>query len=292
MSLTDLTLLGARKGLLEKKFSSVELTEECIKNIEKNKKLNAFITETFDLARERARLSDQKIANENAGKMEGIPFAMKDLFCTKGIKTTSGSKILENFVPPYESTVSQKLNDEGYVMVGKANMAEFAADSTNKTSYFGSVINPYKAKDDDRDLIPGGSSGGSSAALAANMCLASTGSDTGGSIRQPAALCNLVGIKPTYGRISRYGMIAYASSLDQAGFFTKDVRDCAYLTPLVFGKDDKDSTSMDKKIPDLLGNLNSNAKIAVKENYSQNHIFSSLFSTVIKEVHHEATFNS
>lgn len=256
----ELTLLEAIKGLLEKKFSSLELTEECIKNIEKNRNLNAFITETFDLARERAKLSDKKIAEGKAGKMEGIPFGMKDIFCTKGIKTTGGSKIMENFVPPYESTVSQILSDEGYVMVGKTNMDEFAAAGTGKTSHFGATINSYKAENDNRDLIPGGSSSGSAVAVATGMCLASTGTDTGDSTRQPASLCNLVGIKPTYGRISRYGVFAYSSSLDHTGFFTKNVKDCAYLTPIVFGKDDKDSTTADKPVPDLLKNINPNIK--------------------------------
>ncbi len=260
MDLTKLTLLEAKKGLAEKKFSSLELTEEFIKNIEKNKRLNAFITETFDLARERANVSDEKIAKGVGGKLEGLPMAVKDLFCTDGIKTTSASRMLENFVPPYESTVTSILDKEGYVMVGKTNMDEFACGSTTKTSYFGSTINPHKANNDDRDLVPGGSSGGSAAAVAANMALAATGSDTGGSIRQPASLCGLVGVKPTYGRISRYGMISYASSLDQAGFFTKDVRDSAYLTEMVSGKDDKDSTTVDREVPNYLQNLNSNIK--------------------------------
>lgn len=260
MQIEKLTLLEAKKALDSKKISSIELVDECIKNIEKNKRLNVFITETLDLARERAKKSDEKIAKGNAGKLEGIPFAVKDLFCTKGIRTTSASKFLENFVPPYESRVTNILDEEGYVMIGKANMDEFASSSTNKTSYFGPTINSYKANNDDRDLIPGGSSGGSAVALATNMCLAATGSDTGGSVRQPASLCNLVGIKPTYGRISRYGMIAYASSFDQAGFFTKDVKDCAYLTNIVSGKDDKDSMSVDREVPDFLKNINSNVK--------------------------------
>ncbi|MDR3290331.1 MAG: aspartyl/glutamyl-tRNA amidotransferase subunit A [Rickettsiales bacterium] len=260
MSLADLTLLNARKGLLEKKFSAVELLNDCIVNVEKNRKLNAYITETLDLATQRAKESDVKIAKGDARKLEGIPFGMKDVFCTKGIKTTVGSRILENFIPPYSSTYSQKMDDAGYVMIGKTNCAEFCADGTNKTSYFGHVINSYKAKGDPRDLVPGGSSGGSVVALATNTCLASAGTDTGGSIRQPAAYTNLVGLRTTYGRISRYGTIAYASSLDQAGFFTKDVRDMAYIAPIVFGKDDKDSTSAEQPIPNLLGNLNSNIK--------------------------------
>lgn len=261
MDLTKLTLLEAKKGLEDKKFSSVELTEACILNIEKDRKLNAFITETFELARERAKLSDKKIAEgKNIGKLEGIPLTIKDIFCTNGVRTTAGSRVLENFIPPYESTVTQRLHDEGYVMLGKTNCDEFAASSTNKTSYFGACVNPYKIKGDDRDLVPGGSSGGSAVAVAANMCFGATGSDTGGSIRQPSALCNLVGLKTTYGRISRYGMVTYASSLDQAGFLTKDVRDCAYLTHLVCGKDEKDSTTIEHDLPNFLENLNSNIK--------------------------------
>ena len=260
MNLTKMTLLEAKEALLNKKVSSVELTEECISKIKENKKLNAFVTETLDLAKEKAKESDKKIAEGKAGKLEGIPFAVKDLFCTKGIKTTSSSKMLENFIPPYESTVTSILDKEGYVMVGKTNMDEFACGSTTKTSYFGATINPYKANNSDRDLVPGGSSGGSAVAVASEMAFAATGSDTGGSIRQPASFCGLVGIKPTYGRISRYGMISYASSLDQAGFFTKDIKDSAYLTELVSGKDDKDSTTVAKEVPNYLKNLNSNIK--------------------------------
>ena len=260
MELTKLTLLEAKKGLEEKKFSSQELTEEFIKNIEKNRRLNAFVLETFDLARKRAEVSDEKIAKGVGGKLEGLPMAVKDLFCTDGIRTTSCSKILENFIPPYESTVTSILKREGYVMLGKTNMDEFACGSTTKTSCFGPTINPFKANNDDRDLVPGGSSGGSAVAVASNMCLASTGSDTGGSVRQPASFCGLVGVKPTYGRISRYGMISYASSLDQAGFFTKDIRDSAFLTELTSGLDDKDSTTVANKVPNYLENLNSNIK--------------------------------
>ncbi len=260
MSLTKLTLLEAKEGLKNKKFSSVELLSEFSKNIEEKRDLNVFITETLDLAKERAKKSDEKIAKGIAGKLEGLPFAVKDLFCTKGIKTTSASGILQNFIPPYESHVTSILDSEGYVMVGKTNMDEFACGSTNKTSYFGAVKNCYKSNSDDRDLVPGGSSGGSAIAVAGGMALASTGSDTGGSVRQPASFCGLVGIKPTYGRISRYGMVAYASSLDQAGFFTKDIKDSAFLTNLVSGKDIKDSTTSNKLVPDFLSNLNSNIK--------------------------------
>ncbi|MDA9231498.1 Asp-tRNA(Asn)/Glu-tRNA(Gln) amidotransferase subunit GatA [Rickettsiales bacterium] len=248
--LTKLDLINTIKGLKNKNFSSVELTKEYIKNIENNSKLNAFITTTFDLALKQAQISDQNIANNTAKELEGIPLAIKDLFCTKDVRTTSASKMLENFIPPYESTVTDKLWQAGAVMLGKTNMDEFAMGSGNLTSYFGAVINPYK-KADGEDLVPGGSSGGSAAAVAANLCVAATGSDTGGSIRQPASFTNVVGVKPTYGRCSRYGMIAFASSLDQAGFFAKNVTDSALLLKVICGYDSKDSTSMDVAVPDF-----------------------------------------
>jgi aspartyl-tRNA(Asn)/glutamyl-tRNA(Gln) amidotransferase subunit A len=258
--LAKLTITEATKGLKNKDFSSVELTQACIKNSEKNKNLNIYITETFDKALEMAKKSDEKIAQGKTGKIEGIPLGIKDLFCTKDIRTTSASKMLENFVPPYESTVTKKLKDEGYVMMGKTNMDEFACGSTTKTSYFGATVNPYKKKGDDRDLIPGGSSGGSSAGVASDCFLGATGSDTGGSIRQPSALCNLVGSKPTYGRASRYGMVAYASSFDQAGMLTKTIKDNALLTEIICGFDKKDSTSSTKKVPNFSELLNSDVK--------------------------------
>ncbi|MDR0571988.1 MAG: Asp-tRNA(Asn)/Glu-tRNA(Gln) amidotransferase subunit GatA [Rickettsiales bacterium] len=260
MELTKLTLLEAKKKIDNKEISSLELADAFIENIEKNKRLNAFITTTFDLARKQAKESDAKIAAKNGGKLEGLPLAIKDLFCTAGVRTTAASKILEDFTPPYESTVTQKLKDEGYVLLGKTNMDEFACGSTTMTSYFGNTINPYRATDDDRDLIPGGSSGGSACAVAANMCLAATGSDTGGSVRQPAGINNLVGIKPTYGRVSRYGMVAFASSFDQAGFLTKNIEDAAYLTDIICGKDDKDSTTVHKEETNFYGNLRADVK--------------------------------
>ncbi len=249
--LTKLDLTNTIKGLKDRSFSSVELTKEYIKNIENHSKLNAFITTTFDLALKQAEISDQNIAKNNIRELEGIPLAIKDLFCTKGIRTTSASKMLENFIPPYESTVTDKLWQAGALMLGKTNMDEFAMGSGNLTSYFGAVINPYKKNGDDSDLVPGGSSGGSAAAVAANLCLAATGSDTGGSIRQPASFTNVVGVKPTYGRCSRYGMVAFASSLDQAGFFAKNVLDSALLLKIICGYDEKDSTSMDVAVPDF-----------------------------------------
>ena len=258
--ITKLGLIETVIALKNKEFSSVELTNSYIKNIEANRKLNAFVTDSFDLAIEMAKKSDAKIAAGNAGILEGIPLAIKDLFCTKNIRTTSCSKILENFVPPYESTVTEKLWNEGALMLGKSNMDEFAMGSANITSSFGPAINPYKRKNDETNLVPGGSSGGSAVAVAANLCVAATGSDTGGSVRQPASFTNIVGVKPTYGRCSRYGMIAFASSLDQAAIFTKNVRDSALLLKTISGYDSKDSTSMNKAVPDFDKLINSNIK--------------------------------
>ena len=254
--LTKLTLLQAKDGLLNKKFSSVELTKAFIENINKNKRLNSFTTENFENALKDAEKSDENIKSGKARELEGLPLGIKENFCTIGVRTTAASKILENFVPPYESTVTEKLKNGGYIMLGKTNMDEFACGSTTATSCFGPTINPYNLN--GRDLIPGGSSGGSAAAVAANLCLAATGTDTGGSIRQPAAMCGLVGIKPTYGRVSRYGIVAYASSMDQAGWLTKDIKDAAYLTDIICGYDDKDSTSIKKDKTNFYGNLSSN----------------------------------
>ena len=258
--ITKLTIREALAALKAKKFSAVELNKAYIANIEKNIHINAYITHSFDLALKQAELSDKKIATNIAGDLEGIPLGIKDLFCTKNVRTTCASKMLENFVPTYESTVSQKLWDAGATMLGKLNMDEFAMGSSNTTSYFGSVINPYKKNNSNEDLVPGGSSGGSSAAVAANLCAGATGSDTGGSIRQPAAYTNTVGIKPTYGLCSRYGMIAFASSLDQAGIFGKNVYDTALLLRVIAGYDKKDSTSMNKPIPQFEKLLNSDVK--------------------------------
>lgn len=258
--LTKLTIRQTIDGLKSKKFSSTEVTAAYIKNIEQNRRLNAFITDSFDLALTQAKKSDEKIATGTAGNLEGIPLGIKDLFCTKNIRTTCGSKMLADFVPTYESTVTQKLLDAGSVTLGKLNMDEFAMGSSNVTSYFGPVINPYKKNNSDEDLVPGGSSGGSAAAVAANLCMGATGSDTGGSIRQPASFTNTVGVKPTYGRCSRYGMIAFASSLDQAGIFAKDVYDAALLQRIISGFDSKDSTSMNVAVPQFEQLLNSNIK--------------------------------
>ena len=268
--LTKLTIRQTLDGLKNKKFSSTEVTSAYIKNIEQNRHLNAFITESFDVAMASAKKSDENIAAGKIGDLEGIPLGIKDLFCTKNIRTTSASKMLENFVPTYESTVSQKLLDAGSVTLGKLNMDEFAMGSATTNSYFGPVINPYKKKGSDENLVPGGSSGGSSAAVAANLCLGATGSDTGGSIRQPASFTNTVGIKPTYGRCSRYGMIAFASSLDQAGIFAKDVYDAALLQRVISGFDAKDSTSVNIAVPQFEALLNSNVrgkKIGIPKEY-------------------------
>lgn len=242
-----LSLYEVKSGLLSKKFSSVEITKSFLERIEKYKDLNAFITVCSEQALELAKQSDQKIANGMAGEMEGIPLAIKDLYMTKGVRTTSGSKMLENFIAPYESTVTQKLLNAGSVFLGKTNMDEFAMGSANITSYFGKVVNPWSK---DKPLVPGGSSGGSAAAVAGHLCVAATGSDTGGSIRQPAAFSGIVGIKPTYGRCSRYGMIALASSFDQAGPMTKTVRDAAIFLKVIAGYDEKDSTSVNEPVPD------------------------------------------
>lgn len=244
----SLSLCEIKKRLQKKEFSSVELTKCFLERIEKYKKLNAYITVCEDRALQSAQESDKKIANGSNGELEGIPLGIKDLFVTEGIKTTSGSKMLSNFIPPYESTVTKKLLDAGSVFLGKTNMDEFAMGSSNSTSYFGGVINPWKIEE---KLVPGGSSGGSASAVAGHLCVAATGSDTGGSIRQPAAFSGIVGLKATYGRCSRYGMIAMASSLDQAGVLSKTVEDAAVFLKVISGYDEKDSTSVNREVPDF-----------------------------------------
>src|ERR1700744_4694558 len=248
--LTSLTLAEARAALKAKKISSRELTQAFVSAIEGARPLNAFITETAEQALLMADRSDKRIAKGEGGALEALPLAIKDLFCTKGTRTTAASKILGNFVPPYESTVTQNLWDAGAVMLGKTNLDEFAMGSSNETSAFGNVFNPWRAKNSNANLVPGGSSGGSAAAGAADLWLAATGTDTGGSIRQPAAVTGRVGLKPTYGRCSRYGIVAFASSLDQAGPMTKTVRDAAILLGSMASIDAKDSTSVDIAIPD------------------------------------------
>ena len=257
---TSIDITKAKKLLIAKEITSKELTEHFISEIEKTNKLNCFITKTFEIALKMASDSDQRfLKNENVGILEGIPIGMKDLFCTNGVRTTAGSKILENFIPFYESTVSQNLWDNGAIMLGKTNMDEFAMGSANTTSYFGNVINPV-GKNKNEALVPGGSSGGSAAAVASNQCFAATGSDTGGSIRQPASFCGLVGLKPTYGRCSRFGMVAFASSLDQAGPITKTVSDAALMLQAMSSYDKRDSTSSKKNIPDFTSYKNFDLK--------------------------------
>ena len=250
MSPTAFTLAEARDALKAKKISATELSKAFVAAMEQGRPLNAFVTETPEKALAMAAASDVRLAKGEGGALEGLPLAIKDLFCTKGVRTTAGSKILGNFVPPYESTVTQNLWNAGAVMLGKTNMDEFAMGSSNETSAHGPVFNPWRARNSNANLVPGGSSGGSSAAVAADLCLAATGTDTGGSIRQPAAVTGTVGLKPTYGRCSRWGIVAFASSLDQAGPMTKTVRDAAILLGSMASTDPKDSTSLDAPVPD------------------------------------------
>lgn len=245
--LTKMTLAGALDGMAKGDFSSVDLTEAHITACEAATGLNAFITPTFDLARAQAAASDARRKSGDAGLLEGAPLGMKDLFCTEGVKTTAASRILGDFTPPYESTVSANMKADGMVMLGKLNLDQFAMGSANETSCFGPVINPWR---NDVDLVPGGSSGGSASAVAADLCLGATATDTGGSIRQPASLTGTVGIKPTYGRCSRYGIVAFASSLDQAGPIAKTVEDASILLQSMAGYDAKDSTSLNVDVPD------------------------------------------
>ena len=248
--LTELSIAALRAGLDERTFSAVEVAEAHIAAIEAARGLNAYVLETPEKALEMAAASDARIARGETGLLEGVPLGVKDMFATEGVRTTACSKILGNFVPPYESTVTSKLWAEGAVMLGKLNCDEFAMGSSNESSAFGPVINPWRRAGDDTPLVPGGSSGGSAAAVAARLCAAATATDTGGSIRQPAALTGTVGIKPTYGRCSRWGIVAYASSLDQAGAIARDVRDAALLLKAMAGFDEKDSTSVDRPVPD------------------------------------------
>lgn len=269
--LTKLTLTDAVNGLKAKDFSSREITQAHIDVVEKaNPAINAYTLTTAEKALEMADASDAKLAKGEGGVLEGAPIGVKELFCTKDVRTTACSNILENFVPTYESTVTQNLWDEGAVMLGKLNMDQFAMGSSNETSCFGDVVNPWRRNGDDTKLTPGGSSGGSAAAVAADMCLAATASDTGGSIRQPAAFTGTVGIKPTYGRASRYGMVAFASSLDQAGPITKSVEDAALMLEAMCSSDSKDSTSLNVETPkwtDSLSNGVKGMKIGIPKEY-------------------------
>ncbi len=265
--LNTLTVHETLDGLNKKEFSAVELAEEYIKEAEAARRLNAYVLETPEAALSKAAESDQRYASGNPRPLEGIPLGIKDLFCTEGIRTTACSHILDGFIPPYESTVTARLFEAGASCLGKLNMDEFAMGGSNETSYYGPVVNPWKA---EKNLVPGGSSGGSAAAVAANICAAATGTDTGGSIRQPAAFCGVSGIKPTYGRCSRYGIMAFASSLDQAGPIAKDVRDCALLLNVMAGYDAKDSTSVKMDVPDftkVLGQSVKGLKVGVPAEY-------------------------
>ena len=252
-NITDLKLVELVDKIKKKELSSTEVTIAFIERSKKSKKLNAYISENYENAIKKAKIFDQK--PDFKKKLPGIPIAVKDLFCTKNIRTTAGSKILENFVPTYESTVTQNILDEGGIVIGKLNCDEFAMGSSNETSYFGNVQNPVS-----ENLVPGGSSGGSSSALAAKLTPATIGTDTGGSIRQPASFTGTVGLKPTYGSCSRYGIVAFASSLDQAGPMTHDVKDCSLMFEIMSTYDTKDSTSVDFKRENYLTNLNENIK--------------------------------
>ncbi|MEM9477136.1 MAG: Asp-tRNA(Asn)/Glu-tRNA(Gln) amidotransferase subunit GatA [Pseudomonadota bacterium] len=258
--LNALTIAEARDGLRSGAFSSAELTEACLSAIEGAGALNAFVHNTPERAREQAQAADTQIAAGDAPDLCGIPLGIKDLFCTKGVASQAGSGILEGFTPEYESTVTQNLWDAGAVMLGKLNMDEFAMGSSNETSVYGNAVNPWRRGNDDTALTPGGSSGGSASAVAADLCLAATGTDTGGSIRQPAALVGITGLKPTYGRCSRWGIVAFASSLDQAGPMTKSVRDAAIMLQAMAGHDAKDSTSADLAVPDFEAMLTGDIK--------------------------------
>jgi len=252
--MSDLNKLGiaqARDAMKAGEVTSVELTEACLKAIDGAEALNAVVHKTPDLALEQARAADARIKSGDAPAMCGIPLGIKDLFCTKGVPSQAASAILDGFTPEYESTVTRQLFDAGAVMLGKLNMDEFAMGSSNETSTYGDVVNPWRRGNDDARLTPGGSSGGSASAVAADLCLAATGTDTGGSIRQPAAFTGITGIKPTYGRVSRWGVIAFASSLDQAGPMTKSVRDAAIMLETMCGHDPMDSTSADIPVPNF-----------------------------------------
>jgi aspartyl-tRNA(Asn)/glutamyl-tRNA(Gln) amidotransferase subunit A len=254
MSIHHKTIAQLSQGLSSGEFSSVELTQHYLDRINASD-LNAFITVTNELAMKQAQAADDKIAKGVGGILTGIPYAHKDIFCTNGVKTSAGSKMLDNFISPYDATVSHKLNQADLVMLGKANMDEFAMGSSNENSYYGDVKNPWNV-----DKIPGGSSGGSAAAVAGRLAPFATGTDTGGSIRQPSSLCGITGLKPTYGRVSRYGMIAYASSLDQAGPMTQTAEDAALVLNVMAGFDEKDSTSAERDVEDYTASLNDSIK--------------------------------
>src|SRR5213595_3043961 len=258
--LTSMTIAEARDGLANRSFTSLELTDAHLAAMEAARTLNAFILETPVKARDMALAIDARIAKGEGGPLAGIPLGIKDLFATRDVRTTACSKILGNFVPPYDSTVTSQLWRDGAVMLGKLNNDEFAMGSSNETSCFGPVVNPWRRKGSNTTLVPGGSSGGSASAVAALLCMGATATDTGGSIRQPAAFTATVGVKPTYGRCSRWGIVAFASSLDQAGSMARTVRDCAILLEAMAGFDPKDSTSLDLAVPRWEAHLSSNLR--------------------------------
>ncbi|MCR9059592.1 MAG: aspartyl/glutamyl-tRNA amidotransferase subunit A, partial [Rhodobacteraceae bacterium] len=269
--LTKLTIAEARKGLKNRDFTSLELTDAFLSNIEAaNAQLNAYVAVTADKARNMAKASDETLAKGDGGALEGIPLGIKDLFATNGVHTQACSHILDGFKPAYESTVTTNLWADGAVMLGKLNMDEFAMGSSNETSYYGDVINPWRKQGSNQDLVPGGSSGGSATAVAARLCMGATATDTGGSIRQPAAFTGTVGIKPTYGRCSRWGIVAFASSLDQAGPIAHTVRDSAILMKSMASVDPKDTTSVDIEVPDYeaaIGKSVKGLKIGIPAEY-------------------------
>jgi aspartyl-tRNA(Asn)/glutamyl-tRNA(Gln) amidotransferase subunit A len=260
------TIAQLAQGLQKGEFSSEELTRSYLDRIEKfDGQVNAYVTVTAELALATAKAADARIKAGNAGPLTGIPIAHKDIFCTDGVRTSCGSKMLDNFIAPYDATVVSRFKDAGIVMLGKTNMDEFAMGSSNETSYYGPVKNPW-----DLNAVPGGSSGGSAAVVAARLAAASTGTDTGGSIRQPAALCGITGLKPTYGLVSRYGMIAFASSLDQAGPMARSAEDCAIMLGAIAGFDERDSTSVERAVPDYRAGLNNSIaglKIGLPKEY-------------------------
>ncbi len=265
--MTTRTIKQIQQGLAQKKFSSVEITRQYLDRIDSyNSIINCFITVTDELALQQAKTADAVIARGEAGALTGIPLAHKDIYCTDGIKTSCASRMLDNFIAPYDATIIGKFKQGGAVMLGKTNMDEFAMGSSNENSYYGAVANPW-----DFERVPGGSSGGSAAAVAASLAPAATGTGTGGSIRQPAALCGISGIKPTYGRVSRYGMIAFGSSLDQGGPLASSAEDCAILLQAMAGFDPRDSTSIDRMVPDYSEQLNDDIrglKIGLPKEYS------------------------
>ncbi len=266
----DLSLASLRDALKDRKLSAREATDAYLDRIDRAGDLNAFVTVTADKARAMADASDARLAKGEGGALEGVPLGIKDLFCTEGTLTTAGSHILNGFEPRYEASVTANLWRDGAVMLGKLNLDEFAMGSSNETSFYGPVVNPWRRAGSDAKLTPGGSSGGSSASVAARLCAAATGTDTGGSIRQPAALTGTVGVKPTYGRCSRWGIVAFASSLDQAGPIARDVRDAAVMLKTMAGHDPKDSTSIDRPVPDYeaaLGQSVKGLKIGIPKEY-------------------------